>query len=175
MSQKNVRNFTFEYLSQTSTDFNNFWCTKSWVNYALGLTIFHLTWKASLHYLVKHNCFQRMAHSVVRSLNDKKHFCLGPHWGPPPDLVMGSALTIEPPLCPPLPMMCHFQIFSICVVKKRHCLSLSCKHDVNVMSRVLLYIHRPRWRHYLPYLWSLRYDAMLWRYKSLSLREVLYN
>jgi len=44
---KNIHNFTVQYLSQRSTDFNNFWCTKYWGNSA------HSICKISVHYIVK--------------------------------------------------------------------------------------------------------------------------
>ena len=34
VSQKTVQNFASECLGQKSTNFNNIWCMKSWVNYA---------------------------------------------------------------------------------------------------------------------------------------------
>jgi len=54
----NVHIFTFVCLSKNATDLNNFWQTESQVNY---YTYFTLSWRVSLHYLVKHKLLQRIA------------------------------------------------------------------------------------------------------------------
>jgi len=37
---KNIHSFTFEYISQKSIEFNNFWSAKSWENYACKISKF---------------------------------------------------------------------------------------------------------------------------------------